>query len=337
MKESTIAANGIRMRLLEAGEGPLVLLCHGFPELAYSWRHQIPTLAEAGYRVAAPDMRGYGGTGAPADQNEYSLCHLAADMVCLVAALGEKQAAIFGHDWGSVVAWTSALLRRDVFPVLGLLSVPYLPDLWSGPPPTQMMKALLAMGQMFYQLYFQEPGKAEKDLEADVRASHLSLFYGASGGIPPEHRWRALFAPSEKLLDTLPRADKLPPWLGEDELQVYVREFSRTGFRGGLNWYRNLDRDRELLGFLAGAKIQQPMLFAAGEEDAVIQMYRFAFDSLETNAPNLKQKALIPGAGHWIQQEKPAETNRLMIDFLRQEWPAEGGADDRVLSSAETR
>jgi pimeloyl-ACP methyl ester carboxylesterase len=316
------------MHYLEAGEGPLVLLCHGFPELAYSWRHQIPVLAKAGFRVVAPDMRGYGQTEAPEEQDAYTLCHLASDMVCLVAALGEKQAAIVGHDWGAPVAWTSALLRPDVFPVVGLLSVPYLIDAWSGPPPTQMMKSLLAMGQMFYQLYFQEPGKAEKDLEKDVRASHASLFYAASGGVPPEHRWRALFSPLETLLDTLPRTETLPSWITESELNVYVGEFGRAGFRGGLNWYRNLDRNRELLGFLAGAKIRQPLLFAAGEEDAVIQMYRFAYDALEANAANLRKKVLIPGAGHWVQQEKPEEINRLLVDFLGAEWGKKSGAAD---------
>ena len=337
MKDTQVSANGMQMHLLEEGQGPLVLLCHGFPELGYSWRYQIPVLAEAGYRVVAPDMRGYGGTDAPGDQDAYTLCHLAADMVCLVNALGEKQAAIIGHDWGAPVAWTCALLRPDIFPALGLLSVPYLADIWSGPPPMQSMKMLLAMGQMFYQLYFQEPGKAEREFEQDVRATHLGLFYGASGSAPPEHRWRFLFSPSETLADTMPRPSGLPPWLREEELDVYVREFKRTGFRGGLNWYRNLDRDRELLGFLAGAKITQPALFAAGEEDAVIQMYRPAFDTLEQNVPNLTKKVLIPGAGHWVQQEKPAEVNQLLSEFLTRAWPAKSGAGDGLASPASMR
>jgi pimeloyl-ACP methyl ester carboxylesterase len=322
MKNTTVTANGIRMHLVEAGEGPLVILCHGFPELAHSWRHQMEPLAGAGYRVVAPDMRGYGGTDAPEAQDAYTLCHLSADMVCLVAALGAERAAIVGHDWGAPVAWTSALLRPDIFGAVGLLSVPYLPDFWSCPPPTQTMKALLAMGQMFYQLYFQEPGKAERDLEQDVRASHLALFWGASASAPPGQRWRFLFSPSETLRDTLPRTEGLPPWLTEEALETYAAEFRRTGFRGGLNWYRNLDRDRELLGFLAGAKIQQPSVFVAGEEDAVIQMYRPAFDGLESSMPRLTKKLLISGAGHWVQQEKPAEVNQALIDFLKQAWPS---------------
>jgi len=185
-----------------------------------------------------------------------------------------------------------------------------------------MMKAMLAMGQMFYQLYFQEPGKAERDLEQDVRYSHLALFWGASASAPPGQRWRFLFSPSETLRDTLPRMEGLPPWLTEEALETYASEFGKTGFRGGLNWYRNLDRDRELLGFLAGSKIQQPSVFIAGEEDAVIQMYRPAFDTLETSMPRLTKKLLIPGAGHWVQQEKPEEVNQALLDFLKQAWPA---------------
>jgi pimeloyl-ACP methyl ester carboxylesterase len=320
------------MHLRELGNGPLVILCHGFPELGYSWRHQLPSLAEAGYRVVAPDMRGYGGTDAPIDQDAYTLCHLAADMVGLVSALGGS-AAIVGHDWGAAVAMTCALLRPDVFPAVGLLSVPYMPEFWSGPPPTAAMKLLLAAGQMFYQLYFQEPGRAEADLEQDVRASHLGMFYGASASAPREQRWRPMFSPSETLLDTLPRPENLPPWLKEEDLEVYVHEFHRTGYRGGLNWYRNLDRDRELLGFLAGAKIQQPSIFIAGEEDSVISMYRSAFEALEKNMPRLTKKILIGGAGHWVQQEKPDEVNHLLLEFLTETWPAQSGSTGAVAQS----
>jgi pimeloyl-ACP methyl ester carboxylesterase len=312
------------MHLRERGNGPLVILCHGFPELGYSWRHQLPSLAEAGYRVVAPDMRGYGGTDAPIDQNAYTLCHLTADMVGLVSALGGR-AAIVGHDWGAAVAMTCALLRPDLFPAVGLLSVPYMPEFWSGPPPTTAMKLLLAAGQMFYQLYFQEPGRAEADLERDVRRSHLGLLYGASASAPREQRWRPLFSPSETLLDTLPQPENLPAWLKEEDLEVYVHEFRRTGYRGGLNWYRNLDRDRELLGFLAGAKIQQPSIFIAGEEDGVVSMYRPAFEALEKNMPGLTKKILIGGAGHWVQQEKPDEVNHLLLEFLAETWPAQSG------------
>jgi pimeloyl-ACP methyl ester carboxylesterase len=251
----------------------------------------------------------------------YTLCHLAGDIVGLVHGLGEEKAAIVGHDWGAAVAWTCALLRPDIFRAVGLLSVPYLADFWTAPLPTIAMRQMLAAGQMFYQLYFQESGKADTELAENVRESLLGLFYSASGAIPAEHRWRFLFSPDEKLRDTLTCPNRPPAWLTEEELSVFVNDFRRTGFTGGLNWYRNLDRDRELLAFLAGSKIQQPSIFLAGSEDAVITMYRGAFDSLEDTMPNLTAKILVPSAGHWIQQEKPEEVNTRLLRFLSIAWP----------------
>jgi pimeloyl-ACP methyl ester carboxylesterase len=317
-----VETNGIRMRVLEAGKGPLVVLCHGFPELGYSWRHQLVALADAGYHAVAPDQRGYGGTDHPEAAECYTLCHLVGDVVGLVEALGEKEAAIVGHDWGAAVAWTCALLRPDIFRVVGLLSVPYLADFWSGPPPTAAMRAMLASGHMFYQLYFQDPGRAEADLEHNVRDSLLGMFHGASGGIPPDKQWRFVFSPSENLMDTIPRPEGLPSWLTKEELAYFVTAFSASGFVGGLNWYRNLDRDRELLAFLAGSKIVQPSIFIAGSDDGVIVMYAAAYQKLAQTMPGLRENKLIPGAGHWIQQEKPAEVNLLLISFLSEHWPS---------------
>jgi pimeloyl-ACP methyl ester carboxylesterase len=321
-KSRGVRTNGIAMHLIEEGDGPLVVLCHGFPELGFSWRHQLPALAGAGYHAVAPDQRGYGRTDRPAAQDAYTLCHLVGDVVGLVQAMGEERAAIVGHNWGAPVAWTAALLRPDIFAALAILSVPYLRRLWSGPPPTEVMRQMLPPGHMFYQLYFQEPGRAEAELERDVRESFLRLFYAASGSAPPERRWRFVFSASEPFLETLPLPDRLPGWLTEGDLQVFVDEFSRTGFRGGLNWYRNMDRDRELLGFLSEARIRQPTLFLAGSEDAVVAMYRAAYDSLEESVPNLVAKILVPGSGHWIQQEKPEETTGALLQFLAQAFPA---------------
>lgn len=308
-----IHTNGLKMHVAELGKGPLVVLCHGFPELWYSWRHQLPALAEAGYHVVAPDQRGYGQTDRPDAIEAYNLLHLTGDIVGLVTALGEERAVIIGHDWGAAVAWSCALLRPDIFDAVGLLSVPYRSR--SDRRPTEAMK-LVAGQDQFYQLYFQEPGKAEAEFEADVRTSMLRFLYSGSGDPPPEKRWRFVFGKSEKCLDSAALPQTLPSWLTEQDLDVFTEEFERTGFRGGLNWYRNMDQTWELTTFLRGAKLRQPSLFLAGEVDAVITMYRKGFDSLEDTMPNLRKKVLLPGAGHWIQQERPTEVNQLLIEFL---------------------
>ena len=310
-----VDTNGIKMHIAEQGEGPLVILCHGFPELWYSWRHQLPALAETGFHAVAPDQRGYGQTDKPQAVEEYNILKLVGDIVGLVYALEEEKAIIAGHDWGAPVAWHCALLRPDIFRGLVLMSVPYRPGIWSGIRPTETMRRM-AGEQQFYQLYFQEPGKAEREIEENVRENMLKFLYSASGDPPPEMRWRFLFNESQRFIDTGFLPDVLPAWLTEQDLDVFTREFQRTGFRGGLNWYRNIDRNWELTSFLNGAKIGQPALFVAGDLDAVIAMYARAFETLETSIPNLKKKALISGAGHWIQQERPDEVNRLLVNFL---------------------
>jgi pimeloyl-ACP methyl ester carboxylesterase len=315
MNHRTVESNGIKMHLAEDGEGPLVVLCHGFPESWYSWRHQLKALAEAGYHAVAPDQRGYGQTDRPEAVEDYNLLLLSGDIVGLVDALGKTQAVIVGHDWGSPVAYFCALLRPDIFRAVVLLSVPYIQRSWTNIRPTEAMKQMAGENQ-FYQLYFQEPGKAENELEADVRKTMLMWLYSASGDAPPDKRWRFLFGKSETLLDIGTVPETLPPWVTEVDLDFYVGEFKRTGFRGGLNWYRNIDRIWELTPFLSGAKILQPSLFIGGEFDAVITMYRQAFDSLEETMPGLRKKILVPGAGHWIQQERPNVVNDLLIEFL---------------------
>ncbi len=310
-----IDSNGIRMHIAEQGEGPLVVLCHGFPECWYSWRHQLPALAAAGYHVVAPDQRGYGQTTRPEPIEAYHIFQLTGDIVGLVHALDEERAIIVGHDWGAPVAWHCALLRPDIFYAVVLLSVPYLQRSWEDPRPTEAMQ-YLAGEQEFYQLYFQEPGKAEAQLEADIRRTMCMLLYAASGDPPPEKRWRFLFDKSEAFLDTGSLPETLPGWLTEQDVEVFSRTFEQTGFRGGLNWYRNIDRLWELTPFLSRARLTQPALFIAGEVDPVITMYRGAFEVMEQTVPDLRQKVLLPGAGHWIQQERPAQVNQLLLEFL---------------------
>jgi pimeloyl-ACP methyl ester carboxylesterase len=316
IKHHTVKTNGIDMHVAETGVGPLVLLCHGWPEFWLSWRHQLPVLAQAGFRAVAPDMRGFGRTAAPADAAQYTLLHLVGDMVGLVAALGERQAIIVGHDWGAPVAWTSALLRPDVFYAVAALSVPHR---GRGPaPPLQMIRA--AGMENFYWIYFQTPGVAEAELEADVASTLRRIMCGAFSGDGARRGKHPLdLAPAAGLLDHVAAPERLPPWIDEAELAQFVAEFRRTGFRGGLNWYRNIDRNWELLAPWQDATIRQPGLFIAGSRDAVIRgaMGERALAHMPSLVPNLVETLIIDGAGHWIQQERPAAVNAALLKFLR--------------------
>jgi epoxide hydrolase A/B len=314
LKHGFAHTNGIKMHYVEAGSGPLVVLCHGWPESWYSWRHQIPVLAEAGFHVVAPDQRGYGQTDKPEAIEAYSILNLVSDIVGLVNSFGQERAVIVGHDWGAPVAWTSALMRTDMFRGLGLLSVPYSSR--SALRPAEFFKAI-TQHKNFYQDYFQEPGKVEKELEADVRRTMLGILYCGSGDAVAEDRFKFLFEKNQRFVDTLVIPDQLPPWLTEQDLAFFTNEFKQSGFRGGINWYRNIDRNWELTPFLDGAKIIRPTVFAAGDRDIVMDMAADGYENLESHVANLYKKHLIPGAGHWIQQERPKEINQLLLDFLR--------------------
>ena len=312
-----VEANGLRMHIAEAGSGPLVVLCHGFPELWYSWRHQLAALAEAGYRAVAPDMRGYGQTDRPAAIADYTLLHLVGDMVGLLDALGEPSAVIAGHDWGAPVAWHAALLRPERFRAVMALSVPFFPR---GPTrPTSAMPQ--TADKIFYQLYFQQPGVAEAELERDPRETIRRVLYWGSGDRP-----RREGAPATES-GMMPRAGgflgreapaALPAWLGEKDLDAYAGEFARTGFAGGLNWYRNIDRNWELLAPWRGATVGVPALYVAGERDLVLG-FRGAERVLAAQkalVPQLRESLILPGCGHWTQQERPKEVNEAMLRFL---------------------
>jgi pimeloyl-ACP methyl ester carboxylesterase len=320
IEHRTIETNGIRMHVAEAGpaDGPLVVLCHGWPELWYSWRHQMPALAAAGYRVVAPDQRGYGDTDAPEPIDAYSIVQLVGDIVGLVGALGRTEAAVVGHDWGAPVAWSCGLLRPDVFTAVGLLSVPYAPR--PHHPPMERARALTA-GRNFYQLYFQEPGRVEKELEEDVRASLARVYFAASGEAGARAGADFMFDAEQRFVDALPQAGAMP-WLSAADLDVFERAYRKSGFRGPINWYRNIDRNWALTPFLDGARLRQPSLFVAGERDLVIAMMPDAYAALETNAPGLTRKVLLPQAGHWIQQERPDDVNGYRVEFLKQAAPA---------------
>jgi len=308
-----IKANGIDLFIREAGQGPLVVLCHGWPELSYSWRHQIPALAQAGFRVVAPDMRGYGQSSAPPEATAYSIFDTVGDIVGLVQALGETKAMVVGHDWGAPVAWHAALFRPDIFTAVAGLSVPP-PFRGRGKP-----LDLLRQGGItnFYWQYFQAPGVAEAEFEHDV-ARAMRIVLGGRGLADPS---AAMFVQEGKgFLGHGNPEEPLPAWLSETDLGYFTETFRKSGFRGGLNWYRNLDRNWELTAPWQDAQIQQPSLFIAGSKDAVITGLIGAkrVNELERVLPNLKRKLIIEGAGHWVQQERPEEVNAALVGFLKE-------------------
>jgi pimeloyl-ACP methyl ester carboxylesterase len=308
----TISANGIDIFLLEQGAGPLVVLCHGWPELSYSWRHQIAALAKAGFHVVAPDMRGFGRTSAPADINAYSIFDSVGDMVALVAALGEKQAVIVGHDWGAPVAWHAALFRPDMFTAVAGFSVPP-PFRGRGRPLDTLRESGITN---FYWQYFQAPGVAEREFERDVPLTMRTLL-GRGFSDPAA----SLFVEDGKGFLGGVRVDRpLPDWLSEADLAYFSEAYRKSGFRGGLNWYRNIDRNWELTAPWQDAQIRQPALFIAGSKDSVVTGLIGAkrVADMERVVPNLRRKLIIEGAGHWVQQERADEVNAALIAFLRE-------------------
>jgi pimeloyl-ACP methyl ester carboxylesterase len=316
LQHKFVTTNGIKMHYVEQGSGPLVVLCHGWPESWYSYRHQIPALAAAGFRVVAPDQRGYGQTDGPEPISAYNIFQLTGDIIGLVHALGESEAIIIGHDWGSVVTQYCSLFRPDIFKAVVLLSVPYLPRMRGNTPPIEIMKKMYGE-DIFYQVYFQEPGKAEADLDADAQRTMGMILYSNSGSPPPEKRWRFVYKKGETLTQNFSFPDALPGWLTKEDVDYFGREFARSGFRGGLNWYRNIDLNWKETPFLDGAKILQPTLFVAGDVDPVMKMYGKAYQNLEKVVPSLKQKVVLQGVGHWVNQERPAEVNQLILGFLK--------------------
>ncbi len=314
-----VQVNGIRMHFAAQGQGPLVILVHGFPELWYNWRHVLPALAVAGYRAVAPDMRGYGETDAPVAIPAYSQAEAVADMVGLVHALGYEQAVIIGHDIGASTAANCAILRPDMFRAVVQLSVPYTARVKDAPRPSEANRRRVKPGEQFYITYYQQPGVAEKVMDADPKRTLRMWLYSSSGGTRPEHRARYTFGIDETALAGRSEPEMLPAWLKPEDLDYFATEFSRTGFRGALNWYRAQDTFWEATPFLVGRQILQPALFIGGADDPwIAQVGRASVDNLEKSIPNLWRKVLLPGIGHSVEQEAPTEVTRLILEFLRQ-------------------
>lgn len=310
-----IDSDGLPMRIAELGEGPLVLLLHGWPESWYSWRHQIVALADAGYRVVAPDMPGYGSSGKLPAIEDYNILNLAKYVVGIIDAVGEDKAVLIGHDWGAAVAWSTVQLYPSRFAALINMSVPF----WGHPPAPPMQIFRKRFGdKFFYQLYFQKPGVAEAEFDADPRGIISRLLTS-----PDSFRHKPAVTGDHKdaggWIPRLGEPASLPDWLSEEDLDFYVAEFRRAGFAGGINYYRNIDRNWELMADNAGREITLPTLFIGGEKDMVIggASREKLMESMSKQVTGLRDVILFPNVGHWVQQEAAEETNREILNFLR--------------------
>lgn len=282
-RHRTVESNGIRLHLVEQGEGFPVVLCHGFPEMWYSWRHQIPALAASGLRAIALDLRGYGESDKPEAIEQYDIHHLVGDLVGLLDALDLEKAVFVGHDWGSIVVWSVAVMHPQRVERVVSLNVPYRGRCVAFPPTSVLRK----MGNtVSYVIFFQEPGRAEAYFSSDLPAA-LRRSYNAAA------------------------AD--PSFQSPDEFQVYLEAFRKGGINGPLNFYRNIDRNWETSEHLADRAVECPCLVVMTDKDPVLPPH--LAEGTERWLPNLRRE-LITDCGHWTQQEKPEEVNRLLLDFL---------------------
>ncbi|MEU6990979.1 alpha/beta hydrolase [Streptomyces sp. NPDC046465] len=295
-----VTVGDVTLRVFDHGEGrpgrPPVVLCHGFPELAFSWRHQLFALAAAGYRVLAPDMRGYGGSGRPEDADAYDILTLCGDLIAVIDDVGADDAVFVGHDWGAAVVWQLALAHPERVRAVAGMSVPVTPRAPVAPVPILRER----LGEDFYMVWFQEPGVADAALHRDVRRTLVT---------------KEIYSP--EWADRTERADgelSPPPWLDDDELAYYVDTFERTGFTGGLNYYRNLDRNWVLTEHLADRRVTQPALFITGSKDVVAQF--MPAKDLDRMLTDQRGNIVLDGAGHWIQQQRPDAVNAALLEFV---------------------
>lgn len=304
--------NGVTLRTVVEGDGPLVVLLHGWPQCWYLWRHQIDPLVAAGYRVAVPDLRGYGGSSCPPDVADYNIRTLAADIAGLAPALGYDSFKLIGHDWGCLVAWNTALLHEDVVSAVMGLSVPF----WRlGPaaidPP--------GMDDRFWYIrYFQEGASTDADFEANLRDVLHAVYYCASADAPPGSFMQQLnFPRGSRILEAMPSPPgTMPAWLSDADLDYYVEQFRISGFRGPNNFYRNIPTNNSITPELENKRFTQPAAFAAGEFDVGLEFDPDWRPRLLAAFDDMRFDAIIAGAGHWVQMEQPARTTELMLRFL---------------------
>ncbi len=309
-----IDTNGITMAVYEQGSGPAVIFCHGFPELAFSWRHQIPAVAEAGFHAIAPDMRGYGLTGGPDDPLQYDMGIFCADLVGIMDAKGIERAVFIGHDWGGAVVWAMAMLYPER--CLGIVGLNTAAGRPAGLPPVDDARPNdIVMSPNYYVATFMPPGQAEAVLEADVRKTFDFIL--SRGGI-----WDAEAFPSfpedsperqMNLLAMLQRDDPPgDPFLPEQVMAYFTETYEATGFTGGLNWYRAIPRMGPIMAN-AASRIEVPCLYVGAENDVILPPS--SANGMEDFITDL-EKYTVMDSGHWTQQEKPEEVNQVIIDWL---------------------
>jgi len=323
IRHELLSANGIRIHtaiaepqgFTEGSSTPDVLMIHGFPESWYSWRYQLPALAKAGYRAIAMDVRGYGRSSKPSKVHDYRMLQKVADVVGVVEALGNRPTVLVGHDWGAPIAWNSAMLRGELFAGVAGISVPYASQVGAaGTRPTVAM-GVGETDHEFYIKYFQQVGRAETEIESDVRSWLLGFYWCGSGDIQDGPNI-AQVKKGTQMRDIFVYPDTMPEWMTEQDLDVYTREFEYSGFFGPLNRYRNVDQDWEDLAAFARRPITIPSLFIGGSKDGPTIWGEAAIKAFPKTLPRLHNSQILEGSGHWIQQERPEETNTLLLDFL---------------------
>ena len=312
-----VPTNGIELHVAAAGpaDGPPVVLCHGFPELAYSWRHQLDALGDAGYRALAPDLRGYGWSSAPGEVSDYGSDQLTGDLCGLLDHYGYETAAFSGHDWGAMIVWEMGRLHTDRVSSIYNMSVPYTNA--SGRP-TEIFKYLFG-DKFFYMLYFQEVGPAEAEFDADPRRFVRTMLYSAGGEGMANATALLADAPAAgtKFLDILtPAPEELPGWITEHDVDVYTEGLTRNGLFGPVSFYRNIDANWERSKDIPASVYTMPIGFVTGSLDPVNFMMPGAAEEMAQLLPDFRGVTVVDGAGHWVQQERPAETNEALLTFL---------------------
>jgi pimeloyl-ACP methyl ester carboxylesterase len=322
IRVNDVEVNGVTLRVHEAGDPahPTVVLSHGFPELAHSWRHQLPALAAAGFHVVAPNQRGYGHSSAPTAIDAYGIGELTGDLGALLDHYGKDDAVFVGHDWGAMIVWEMARLHAHRVRAVVGVSVPFVQ--WPGPP-TQLMSMVYG-DRFFYILYFQKVGPPEAELGADPGATMAGMLYGASGAGMQGREMPTELPPMEGtgFLTMMPEVPALPlsgpegVWLTADDLQVYTDEFTHSGFFGPVSYYRNLDANFEIIKDLSPDRLTMPSYFIGGSLDPVMVMDPTGVERMQNLLPDFRGHTMIEGAGHWIQQETPAAFNEALLGFL---------------------